>query len=204
MIALEFCSRFPDLVASLTLVGGTPKFLSDESFPDGTAKGELRRLRGRLLRDRLLAFTSFHQILFTEQEKTQPLIMLKVRDSLKTDQEISVQALLEGLNILEEADLRTVLSSIKVPVLIIHGDSDRLCPAGAARYLHQHITQSQLRIFPNCGHLPFLTREEEFNQALDDFLMWIGGQTGRPEVPHLYREKVLTGEQNLPIEGADL
>ena len=131
-------------------------------------------MRSRLLRDRLLAFSSFHQILFTDQEKTQSL-MLKVRDSLKTDQEISEQALLDGLNILEEADLRTVLSAIKIPVLIIHGDSDQLCPVGAARYLHQHIPHSQLRIFPNCGHLPFLTREEEFNQALDDFLMWIGG-----------------------------
>ena len=169
MIALEFTSRFPALVASLTIVAGTPKFLSDESFPDGATKGELRRLRGRLLRDRLFAFSSFHQILFTEQEQIQA-IMLKVRELLKTDYEISDQALLEGLNILEEVDLRAILSAIKVPVLIIHGDSDRLCPAGAARYLHQHIPHSQLRIFTDCGHLPFLTREEEFNQALDDFL----------------------------------
>lgn len=169
MIALEFTSRFPALVASLTIVAGTPQFLSDDSFPEGAAKGELRRLRGRLLRDRLLAFSSFHQILFTEQEKSQPL-MLKVRELLKTEYAISDRALLEGLDILEAVDLRSILPAIKVPVLIIHGDSDRVCPAGAARYLHQHIPHSQMRIFPDCGHLPFLTREEEFNQALDNFL----------------------------------
>jgi len=44
MIALEFASRFSTLVSSLTLVGGTPKFLLDESFPYGLTEGELRLL----------------------------------------------------------------------------------------------------------------------------------------------------------------
>ncbi|MEW6381561.1 MAG: alpha/beta hydrolase [bacterium] len=169
LIALDFASRFPRLVSSLTLVAATPKFVADDSFPDGTPRGELRLLRSRLLRDRLLAFSAFHQLLFTEQEKNQPL-MLKIRNLLKTDTEISGQTLLEGMNILENADLRPALPSIQTPVTIIHGENDRLCPVGAARYLHQHIPHSRLKILPDCGHLPFLTREEEFNQALEEFL----------------------------------
>ncbi|MEW5804774.1 MAG: alpha/beta hydrolase [bacterium] len=169
LIAMEFTSRFAPQVASLTLVAGTPKFTSDESFHDGIAKGESRLLRSRLQRDRLLAFSSFHQFLFTDQEKTQALA-LNIRELLRTDREIPDQTLLEGLNILEEADLRPVLSTLKVPVLIVHGDSDRLCPVGAARYLHQHIPHSRLEIFPDCGHLPFLTREGMFNQILENFL----------------------------------
>jgi len=96
--------------------------------------------------------------------------MLKIRDMLKSNKGISDQALLEGLDILESVDLRPVLSGISVPALILHGENDRLCPVQAGRYMHQHIGNSQLKIFPDCGHLPFLTQEKEFNQALENFL----------------------------------
>ena len=169
MIALEFASRFSSLVSSLTLVAGTPKFVSDESFLSGLPKGELRLLRKRLLKDKLIAFSAFHQLLFTEQEKNRQM-MLKIRDMLKANKDISNQALLEGLDILEKVDLRSILSGINVPVLILHGENDRLCPVGAGHYMHQHIVGSQFKIFPDCGHLPFLTQEKAFNPALQDFL----------------------------------
>ncbi|MCL6582456.1 MAG: alpha/beta hydrolase [bacterium] len=172
MIALKFAFRFPDLVNSITLVATTPKFVADDSFPDGIGRGELRLLRSRLLRDRLFAFSSFHQLLFADQELSEPLV-LKIRDLLKTDQPISDQALVEGLNILEDEDLRPHLPYIKSPALIIHGQKDRLCPVAAAHYLHQQIPCSQLRILPDCGHIPFLTREEEFNQILEEFLQYL-------------------------------
>jgi len=168
MIALEFVSQFPSLVSSLTLAAGTPKFLADESFASGLPKGELRLLRKRLLKDKLIAFTAFHQLLFSEGEKNRQT-MLKIRDMLKSNKDISDQALLEGLDILEKVDLRPILSSISVPVLILHGENDHLCPVQAGRYMHQHIGSSQLKIFPDCGHLPFLTQEKQFNQALENF-----------------------------------
>ncbi len=169
MIALEFASRFSSLVSSLTLVDGTPKFLLDGSFSYGLTEGELRLLRKRLLKDKLIAFTAFHQLLFSEGEKNRQ-VMLKIRDMLKSNKGISDQALLEGLDILEKVDLRPILSGIIVPVLILHGENDRLCPVQAGRYMHQHIGSSQLKIFPDCGHLPFLTQEKEFNHALENFL----------------------------------
>ena len=169
MIALEFTSRFSPMVSSLTLVDGTPKFLLDDSFPYGLSKGELRLLRKRLLKDKLIAFTAFHQLLFTEQEKNRKM-MLKIRDRLKSNKDISDQALLEGLDILEKVDLRSILSDINLPVLILHGEDDHLCPVEAGRYMHKKIGGSQIKVFPDCGHLPFLTQPKVFNQALEDFL----------------------------------
>ena len=169
MIALEFTSRFSSFVSSLTLVDGTPKFLLDESFSYGLKEGELRLLRKRLLKDKLIAFTAFHQLLFSEGEKNRQ-IMLRIRDMLKSNKDISDQALLEGLDILGKADLRPILSGISVPVFILHGENDRLCPVQAGRYMHQHMGNSQLKIFPDCGHLPFLTQEKAFNKALANFL----------------------------------
>ena len=168
MIALEFASRFSSLVSSLTLVAGTPKFVLDESFLCGLPKGELRLLRRRLLKDKIIAFTAFHQLLFTEREKNRQ-IMLKIRDMVKSNKNISDQALLEGLDILESVDLRSILSSITVPVLVLHGEKDLLCPVQAGQYMHQNISRSQLKVFPDCGHLPFFTREKEFNQIVEDF-----------------------------------
>ena len=126
-------------------------------------------LRKRLLKDKIIAFSAFHQLLFTDREKNRH-IMLKIRDMLKSNKNIDDQALLEGLDILENVDLRPILSSITVPMLILHGEKDRLCPIQAGQYMHQHLRHSQLKIFPDCGHLPFLTQEKEFNLVLEDFL----------------------------------
>jgi pimeloyl-[acyl-carrier protein] methyl ester esterase len=169
MIALEFSSRFPALVASLTLVGGTPKFLADESFPWGLPKSELRLLRKRFQQDRIVALTTFYQLLFTDREKNRE-VLLRARDRLRSEQNISDQALLEGLAILESTDLRPVLPGLAMPVLIIHGDGDKICPIKAGLFMHRQIPRSRLDTFPSCGHLLFLTQEERFNQTLEDFL----------------------------------
>lgn len=175
MIALEFAWRFPSLLRSLTLVAGTPKFISDDSFPYGLPKAELRLLRKRLLQNKLFAFTTFHQLLFTEQEKKRE-IMLRVRDLFRTNQQISDQRLIESLAILEQADLRPILPDIpsSLPILIIHGENDQVCLPDASSFFHQAFPSSQLVIFPQCGHLPFITYQAKFNQLLDRFLTFLG------------------------------
>ncbi|MGA1874614.1 MAG: alpha/beta fold hydrolase [bacterium] len=175
MMALEFSSRFPALVASLTLVGGTPKFLADESFPWGLPKGELRLLRKRFQQNRVAALTTFYQLLFTDREKNRE-VLLRARNRLRSNRNISDQALLEGLAILESTDLRPVLPHLSMPVLIIHGEEDKICPIEAGLFMHQHIPRSRLDTFPSCGHAPFLTREERFNRTVEDFLQ----SSGRP------------------------
>ena len=45
------------------------------------------------------------------------------------------------------------LPELKMPVLIVWGSQDRIFPLAQAETMHRLIPQSQLEIFPGCGHL---------------------------------------------------
>ncbi|HLI05523.1 MAG TPA: alpha/beta hydrolase [Ktedonobacteraceae bacterium] len=60
------------------------------------------------------------------------------------------------------------LASIRCPSLIMHGIRDRIVPADYARYIQQHIPNSQLLLF-DAGHAAHLRCEEEYTAAVMRF-----------------------------------
>lgn len=46
-----------------------------------------------------------------------------------------------------------LLPGLKMPVLIVWGDKDRITPLRQAEMMHRLIPQSELEVFPGCGHL---------------------------------------------------
>ena len=63
-----------------------------------------------------------------------------------------------------------ILSEIKVPVLIMVGNEDIITPPDAARFMHEKIKGSSLKIIGHAGHLSNLENPEEFNLQLKKFL----------------------------------
>jgi pimeloyl-ACP methyl ester carboxylesterase len=47
----------------------------------------------------------------------------------------------------------TLLPKLKMPVLLVWGALDQVIPIGQAQTMHRLIPQSQLEVFPGCGHL---------------------------------------------------
>ena len=76
----------------------------------------------------------------------------------------------QSLQILSTVDLRDRLHLVDRPVLLIHGELDSICPAGASAYLAEHLPVSSLEIMPGCGHAPFMTQPERFNELVRGFL----------------------------------
>lgn len=52
----------------------------------------------------------------------------------------------------ERPDYRPMLTAIKIPTLIIHGEKDLLLPVHLAVEVHNAIPQSRLEVIPNVGH----------------------------------------------------
>ncbi len=67
--------------------------------------------------------------------------------------------------------LRGRLYRVKCPTLVLWGDSDGLLPLDFARAYHGAISGSQLKVIPQCGHLPPIERPEEFAAAVTEFLV---------------------------------
>jgi len=62
------------------------------------------------------------------------------------------------------------LSEIKIPVLILVGDEDKITPPIAAMVMHQNIRGSAFSIIENAGHLSNMENPYEFNYLLKKFL----------------------------------
>jgi len=54
------------------------------------------------------------------------------------------------------------LHRIPCPVLLIWGANDRLVPPAYGDAYRQHISQAEIRLIPNCGHLPMYEQEAQF------------------------------------------
>lgn len=62
------------------------------------------------------------------------------------------------------------LAKIKVPVLILVGEDDKITPPEAAIAMHEKIKESSLQIIPHAGHLSNMENEDEFNSQLIKFM----------------------------------
>jgi pimeloyl-ACP methyl ester carboxylesterase len=67
-------------------------------------------------------------------------------------------------------DYSEVLSSVKVPTLIVVGDLDIVTSVDSAQTINKAIAGSVLKIMHGVGHLPNRERPEEFNNTLKEFL----------------------------------
>lgn len=78
-----------------------------------------------------------------------------------------------------EFDVRGRIGKIRLPALVIHGMDDRVVDATHARILRQSILGSEMRLFPQTGHMMIIERPKEFNDVVLDFL----DRQGRPPNP---------------------
>ncbi|MCL4685615.1 alpha/beta hydrolase [Myxococcota bacterium] len=62
---------------------------------------------------------------------------------------------------------------VRVPMLLLHGEADRLCPARGSRIFHGqlHGRGHRLRVYPQLRHEIFNEPEQE--QVLEDLLEWL-------------------------------
>jgi len=71
---------------------------------------------------------------------------------------------------LAEADLRSVLPHIDVPVLLLYGDADERSPLTVAEALHRAIPGSTLAVMPGLGHECYLESPDAFEREVRSFL----------------------------------
>jgi len=62
------------------------------------------------------------------------------------------------------------LNEIKLPVLVITGDDDRIVPTENSIRQARELPNARLVVIPNCGHVPHEECPVEFVQAVTDFL----------------------------------
>lgn len=90
-----------------------------------------------------------------------------VREMILNTTEQSLYKTILALYVREETC--NMLNKIKVPVLVLVGEEDKITLPEAARFMHESIQDSTLHIIKHVGHLSNLENSDEFNDQLTKF-----------------------------------
>ena len=165
MIAMDFYSRYPERVATLTICDSLPGF--NHLTP------EQRREFVRLRQEPLL------------NGKEPKDIASSVAETLigKSARPGSFERLVASMSALhKESYLKTIaggasyqrhfeLEKFGVPTHVVVGDEDRLTPPEMSRQMAARIPGARLTVIEGAGHLSNIEQPEKFNGAVLGFLM---------------------------------
>jgi pimeloyl-[acyl-carrier protein] methyl ester esterase len=160
MVALELARRNPRHLRALVLVATTPKFLCGPDWEHGLEPAVLDEFTRGLEADWLRTAQGFLALQARGDEY--PAATLRaMRSHLTSRGEPDRRALAAGLDVLRSVDLRTELSQLELPAVVIAGANDCLTPVGAGRALAAGLPRARLRIIERSGHAPFLSHPDQ-------------------------------------------
>lgn len=168
-IAIHYMARYQgQKIGKLVLLGAAaPCFTKREDFPYGIDKAAVDDLIKQTYLDRPSMLKNFSEIFFANFEKLSPEFKIwNLSLGLAASAHATIQCALE----LKEADLRSDLAMIKVPTLIVHGTSDKICLFDLAKFMHDRIKGSRLVPVENAGHAFYYEEKEKLNTELVNFI----------------------------------
>lgn len=159
LAAMDLASTHTSCIEQIILFSGTGKFIQDESthYHPGWPKRIVRQMIRKLGRDPQVTLNAFYQSLFTTEEIEQGYFNRFLEESRG---EVNVDALTCGLEYLIRMDTRDIISEMKIPVLLIHGRDDNICPLQAGKYIDRSMTNAHMTILEKTGHVPFFTKTD--------------------------------------------
>jgi pimeloyl-ACP methyl ester carboxylesterase len=184
-IALAYAARYTDRVSKLVLIDSQVLGLSADADTQ-------RILQNRATDPRFKEATRIVSTFFTGQmnpatsdesleafiAQVLPLFLHSPEKSLPLAQEqlsgpISSYAFVSqyAADAAFPIDQTQSLGAIRAKVLIMVGRHDYICPVALSERLHEGIPQSQLVIFEESGHLPWLEEPNAFFAELERFLI---------------------------------
>jgi len=160
--------KAPERINSMLLLCTTPKFVVSEDWKFGTEFANFQAFsddlttnyqRG-LKRFLLLQAGSLGQAKNTAK---------KALSAIEEYPSPSPKTLLSGLDILRDADLRSLATTLAMPTTVISGRRDRVVPPAAGLELSKILPQSSYHSL-NSGHAPMLSHPDELAKICIDHL----------------------------------
>ena len=169
-LALRAALAHPERVAGLILIspavysgGGAPGFIRPLlATPQMQRLGPLVSRSFRALGDSLETQAYHDPGIITNEQRERARLGLQVENWDR--------ALWEFTRASQESDLPARLGEIRVPVLVITGDDDRIVPAEQSIRLAGELPDAELVVLPNCGHVAQEECEDEMLAAVEAWL----------------------------------
>jgi len=160
IVCQHFAVRWPKRVASMALFGAFAE-------PPAPARDALRARADKARKEGLkgIAEAIVANGIADDVRAHQPSAMAFVRESIMAQSPEGYALNCEAL-----ADAVAVdLGSVRCPVLLVTGDSDKTAPVATARALASALSEVELVIVPGCGHWATIERANHANYSLTKF-----------------------------------
>lgn len=148
LLALDYAER----VAGLVLVGTGAKLRVAGQIMDGIKKDFAGTID-------VIVENSFSSL-------TPPQVKQLARHRMM---EVNPDVLWNDFNACNNFDVMSRVTQIKMPTLIMVGSADKMTPEKFSRSLAEQITGSQLKIFPDAGHMLTLERGDEVAKEIREW-----------------------------------
>jgi 3-oxoadipate enol-lactonase len=118
----------------------------------------------------LLPFVEgFMKNLFTEKnQQSNQSYLQAIKNTMLSANPETVIATLKALA--ERIETCSNLMDIKIPVLVICGEEDKITPVKQSQFLHENIQGAKIILLPEAAHLSNIEQPELFNQAVAGFM----------------------------------
>lgn len=169
MLALEAALKKPQGITSLVLLATSARFVVDNDWTTAMPVEVLQAFAQGLQEDCQQTLKRFFSLVARDADNASQLLR-QFRSTLLT-QQVSAKALLGGLYLLRDIDLRTRMSQLKQCVLLLAGARDKLVPLAAVEALTIMITNAELKVVDGAGHAPFLSHPKPVVESIEQWLM---------------------------------
>jgi len=152
------------------LLGGTPRFVTSRDWSCAMPGDEFSAFYRQC---EASPQSTLHQFLGLQVlgSAARGPTLRALRQALGAVPEPRPEALLEGLRVLRDSDLRAALATVDCPVLWLCGERDQLTPVAAARLSAASMMQSQVECLPGAGHAPFISHEAEVLEQINAWFL---------------------------------
>lgn len=155
-IALAYALKYPKDLKGIIIVNSGARLTS---VPEVYIQEREEAIRGNV--------EPWHQRMETLFRFTPPDFKSEVMERMKA---IGPAVSLNDIRAFCSFDVLDRLHEIALPALIIHGDSDGLCPVEFARQMGERLPNSKIAFIPKGTHLVFAEQPEVVNEAIEEFL----------------------------------
>jgi non-heme chloroperoxidase len=148
-----------------------PYMLKTENNPNGVPQEQFDKMEEQIKDDRIAFLDDFGKTFFGINLVNRPVSTPLLDYYRMLASVASSRATLQCLKSFSTTDLRSEMKSIKVPTLIIHGDSDKTVPIDTAgKEAAKMIPNNQFIIYEGAPHGLFNTEKEKLNKDLVGFI----------------------------------
>ena len=164
IVAMEIYSQAPNRIEKLILMDTNPKAELDEVKLK--REPQIREVNNGKLLEVMRDEMKPNYLAESENKRSVLNVCMDMALTLGPDVFINQSRALQS-----RLDQQNTIQSIKIPVLILCGSEDKLCPVERHEMMHNMITDSDLKIINNAGHMPTLEQPRETTEVIKEWLM---------------------------------